>query len=492
MTLSATYDDTLSRVRLSATGLAEIVTTEPWVVSSATVTADAATTTTMQPGPPQVAAGDLLLAVGGIDTDGSQGGAGFTAEAGWELVSAETSTANALHGKVWQKLADAGDVADGTGVPYQWGFESNSSGAVVILAVRDHAEDPLVVAPTWNTRDTPEPAEAGADAQDAPSVTPGAGALVVHMWGGQSEAGGPYPYTLPSGVTEVDQQYVDTWMQLAVGWQVQTTSDATGPATATTADRTFAYTAMSLAVGPAQIASGDTATVERTVDGVRWSTVRGGDAVPINASGGARIDDYEFTPNVANTYRVTAGATTQSATITPPMSQVWIKNVARPFLNRAVTVVNWGPVGRPSRGGTFAVVGRTMPVAVTDVRGSRTYELELMFPDPDGAEDFDTVLAAGDPVLVHVPGGDDCLLPRSMYAVVGDYEIDRKMPRSPRRYFTLPLTEVAAPAPEIVGATVTWQSIVNAFATWSDLLDTEATWHDVAERIGEADEVIVP
>lgn len=183
---------------------------------------------------------------------------------------------------------------------------------------------------------------------------------------------------------------------------------------------------------------------------------------------------------------------TDTAEITPPLASVWIKNIARPFLNRRVTVTDWSAISRPARGGTFEVVGRTMPVAVTDVRGSRRYELTVTFPDPHAADDFDTVMASGDPVFVHVPSDPDCLVPRSMYAVVGEYEIDRRTPRARRRYVSLPLTEVAAPSPSIVGATVTWQSIVNTFATWDDLIDAEDTWESVAERIGDPDEVIVP
>jgi len=48
-----------------------------------------------------------------------------------------------------------------------------------------------------------------------------------------------------------------------------------------------------------------TATVERSTNLINWSPVRGGDPAPV--SGGVlQIDDYEFTPNVANHYRVTA------------------------------------------------------------------------------------------------------------------------------------------------------------------------------------------
>jgi hypothetical protein len=53
------------------------------------------------------------------------------------------------------------------------------------------------------------------------------------------------------------------------------------------------------------IASGvDTVLFERSIDGVTWSTVRGGAAVPVVA-GGAVLWDAEFAASVTNTYRAT-------------------------------------------------------------------------------------------------------------------------------------------------------------------------------------------
>ncbi len=56
----------------------------------------------------------------------------------------------------------------------------------------------------------------------------------------------------------------------------------------------------------------DYALVERSTDGIAWTTVRGGDKVGLTAGAG-KLDDYEFAAGVANTYRVTA---VDSATIT--------------------------------------------------------------------------------------------------------------------------------------------------------------------------------
>lgn len=196
-------------------------------------------------------------------------------------------------------------------------------------------------------------------------------------------------------------------------------------------------------------------------------------------------DDAAYVDNV-----VFSGFPIQSSTVTPTLAGVWLKSIARPFLNRTVTVTDWSEVSRRSRNGVFDVVGRSVPVAVTDLRSGREYELTVMESTPAAADELDTVLASGDPVLVHVP--PDCLVPRSMYAVVGDVAVSRASARGLRRYFRLPLTEVAPPGPDVVGATVTCQTVLNAYATCADVLAAHPTCLDLLELIGDPTDVIVP
>lgn len=237
------------------------------------------------------------------------------------------------------------------------------------------------------------------------------------------------------------------------------------------------------------------AAVERSVDGVRWTTVRGGESVPVDNNLAAAIDDYEFVPDVANTYRFRilspdgVQTQTQTTTITPMIGTVWLKSIARPFLNRPVTVVGYSEVTRPDRGGVFDVVGRSFPVAVTDVKGSRRYTLDVLTETLDQAAELDIILAAGDPMLIQAPAAS--AVP-GMYAVIGDVTATRTGRASTRRVFSLPLTEVAAPGPGIVGATVTWQSVITAFDTWADVNTAEDTWQDLNDLIGDPTEVVAP
>ncbi|MBK1785139.1 hypothetical protein [Prauserella cavernicola] len=179
----------------------------------------------------------------------------------------------------------------------------------------------------------------------------------------------------------------------------------------------------------------------------------------------------------------------EQATVTPAMTGVWIKNVQRPYLNRRVVVTDFGQITRPARGGVFEVVSRSLPVAVTDLRGSRRYPLTITAANLDLAEDLDYCFATGEPVLLHVPPG--CPFP-GMYAVIGDISTDKHSKRTLRRFLELPLTEVAAPPGTLVGETVLYADLLAAFATYADLLATEPTYADVLDRIADPEDVIVP
>jgi hypothetical protein len=182
----------------------------------------------------------------------------------------------------------------------------------------------------------------------------------------------------------------------------------------------------------------------------------------------------------------------ETASVTPTLTDLWLKNIAKPFLNRKIVVTDYSTIVQPSRSGSFPIVGRKAEIAVTDVRGGNRYSITVRTNTAAEASDLKAVLALGDTVLLHVPhtyrgmpGG---------YYLVGDLSTDRNLAsdRSERRYHQLPLQEVAAPSDVVVGTTVVWQNIISSFATWSDLIAAESTWGDVMDRIGTPSDVVVP
>lgn len=246
----------------------------------------------------------------------------------------------------------------------------------------------------------------------------------------------------------------------------------------------------------------DYATVDRTTDGVTYTTVRGASEVGVTTGCELEtfVDDYEFPVGELITYRVRVfdedGAVlfTTTCQITVTLDQVWLKSIGRPFLNIPVDcVLNPSPIVRRARNGIFPIVGRSFPVAVTDLRGSREVLLRVVTRTTEEREDLDLLLASGDPIYVQTPLAYP--LP-TMYAVIGDTAearpVRNRLCDNDWRLWDLPLTEVAAPGPDVVGSTSTWQTVVNTYATWADVLAAHSSWASLLELIGDGSEVIVP
>lgn len=246
----------------------------------------------------------------------------------------------------------------------------------------------------------------------------------------------------------------------------------------------------------------DHAVVDRTTDGVTYTVVRGATDVGVTVTGCAlehTVDDYEFPVGVPVTYRVRSftdgdylGVTT-TCQITVNLDQVWFKSIGRPFLNQVMDcVLNPSPVTRRARNGISPIVGRSFPVATTDLRMSREVTVQVVTQTTEQRQDLDLLLASGDPIFVQTPAGHP--LP-TMYAVIEDTAEERpvlnRLCNNDWRLWSLPLVEVAAPGPDVVGSTSTWQTVVSTYATWADVMLAHPSWADLLELIGDGTEVIV-
>lgn len=180
----------------------------------------------------------------------------------------------------------------------------------------------------------------------------------------------------------------------------------------------------------------------------------------------------------------------QTSSITPTLDSVWLKSIARPFLNQRVTEIQRSEreVTRRARAGIFTVVGRTLPIAVSTVRGSREWTMYVRTYTDNDATNLDFALASGDVLLVQAPASCDT---ETGYVSVGDVTRTNHPLRPLKKTFTLPMTEVAPPGPDVVGSSSTWQTVLNTYATWADVLTANLTWADVLTLIGSGSEVIV-
>lgn len=245
--------------------------------------------------------------------------------------------------------------------------------------------------------------------------------------------------------------------------------------------------------------AGATLTVERSTDLVHWTTVRGGASLDVSADA-LPLDDYEFTPDAENQYRLLVYdgdvgilLHTFIDALEVFLTDVWIKSPARPFLNRTVHVETFGDIDSPDNGAVFTIVGRSRGVARTDVHGPASHELHVYANDRAAADAMEKVVVSGDVILVQAP--------TSVNVPTGYFYVARtKMHRWPTanadftepRSYVLPLTEVEAPRPSIGSASITWRGVANRFASWQSVLDAEASWRALMELIGSPDDVIVP
>lgn len=232
---------------------------------------------------------------------------------------------------------------------------------------------------------------------------------------------------------------------------------------------------------------------------VSYDTVRGG--WPVTVSGqNANLDDYEWTPGVATTYRVqsyTASSLTPIATydvtITQDLDAVWLKVPAAPYLNMPVEVLDRSEVTRRSRAGVFDVVGRSLPVMVGDVASSIAYTLALLTRTPADETNLDYLFASGEVVYLQLPSAVD-YIPGGYFSVgdTGRTSYDKGGEVAPLRQWSVPLTEVAAPGPDVIGPAYTWTSVLADYASWNAVLAANATWGDLLQRTGTPSDVIVP
>lgn len=237
------------------------------------------------------------------------------------------------------------------------------------------------------------------------------------------------------------------------------------------------------------------AVFDRTTDAVNYTTVRGASHVTVTAQN-ASAQDFEFPAGVATTYRVRSynGAdvlqSTQTVVNTQDLTAVWFKSISRAFLNQSNKVTEVGTITRPFRGGLFDVIGRSFPVVVSDVRGSKQLVLQVNTITDAQRDNFDYLLASGDPVFVHVPS-TNVKVQSGYFAITNSSEALVGIP-SDQRFFDLSLTEVAAPTAEVVPVTITWQGVKNLYPTWTALKAANATWTALKARTGVPSDVIIP
>lgn len=243
-------------------------------------------------------------------------------------------------------------------------------------------------------------------------------------------------------------------------------------------------------------ASTDHVTVERAVAPyVQWTMVRGWAVQPVSSTSVSYFD-YEFPEGVPYSYRVreydASGvqlAATDYAVSAVTFAEPWLKVPAAPFLNTPVVIADRGDITNRSRSALFDVKGRTDPIQIGDVRASGSYTLQLLTETAADEQNLEYTLSTGDVVFLHLPAEERTVL--GGYFSVADVSRNSTMRRSPRRLWSLPLTRVVPPGPDVAGAGYTIASMLAEYATCADVLADNATIGALLARTGSPADVIV-
>lgn len=219
------------------------------------------------------------------------------------------------------------------------------------------------------------------------------------------------------------------------------------------------------------------------------------------SSTGFTVYDYTFATDVPLVYQLdwydvsfTVIGSATSSPVTPTSGgNTWLKSVFRPYLNRQVTITEYGPSALPGRTGLLPILGQQNPVAVTDFRQSRSFVLTLLAANDAERLALELFLSFGDLVFLQTPGGQD-VIDHNFFAVtdVKSRRVGEKA--SQFRYLDLTLQQVSEPSYLIPAYTATWGAIVAAFTAWGTgsgtVTNTFASWNAVNAYIASPSDVI--
>lgn len=218
----------------------------------------------------------------------------------------------------------------------------------------------------------------------------------------------------------------------------------------------------------------------------RWLEVRNGRVAVEDGTFVRTVDVYEFSHGATMEFRIqglssSEGqpdviAQTRTVDVGPVPERVWLKFISRPYLNRRVELVDWSEVAQRARAARYDVAGAALPVVVTDVHSGREFSVQVAVHTLADREALRTALTAGVPIFFHTPSTIAC---PTVYASVGDVRYTRPAPRSLRSIFTVPLTEVAAPPPSVVGVGLTYAVLATQAATYGDVAELYPTYSDM-------------
>lgn len=322
------------------------------------------------------------------------------------------------------------------------------------------------------------------------ALTPDSGAGASFTAGSTSVTlvPGPSDVVLPGVATDITTITGTATGQGSPTAVSSTTIGATATAFATKIDYDDSRGRVRLEVDDLPSAAVRAVVYAKTQNQSQYREVRGGRVSVENGAFSRPVDHYEYAMGGVTTYKIVTLSSSENVpdvivgqsivSYTDTRDQAWLKFIALPYLNRKITLADPGPITRESRAGIFNVIGQSEPVVVTDVHSSRRVSIKIITRTTVERNDLDLALSQGAPVFLHVP--PESPVP-SMYAVVTGYSFDRIDQKKEPAIFEVPLIEVSAPPPSVVGSTMTVQRLLDLHATVQDVLNSYNTVQGVLD-----------
>lgn len=208
-------------------------------------------------------------------------------------------------------------------------------------------------------------------------------------------------------------------------------------------------------------------------------------------------DDAGNTWTINGSASIVGSGALESASIIPDLEgETWLKSIRYPALNRVTECNLWQDIDRSFQGGIFPVQGRSLPVAVTDLRQGRRYVLQVVTRTPEQERDLELALTASGTFFLHV-AHEEVVECENTSAIPGGYfVIDTTNQRratvgSQTMVWTLPMIAVAPPEPQVAGTTLTWRTVERLYGSWTALWASNSTWRDLWATIADPDDMVV-
>lgn len=237
--------------------------------------------------------------------------------------------------------------------------------------------------------------------------------------------------------------------------------------------------------------------------------VRGTDMITISGASAA-VSDYEFPQFRSVEYRLelydgdVLDATISTGTISGepeayfdsqgalPLYGAWIQSVTQPSLNQACFVEKFPPWKRSGK--ILAknnVLGRSLPVMVTDVMGGREGEFSFwvgdVLPPPfdqtESIEEYELLFNEGD-ILLFRAYNENLNGIHPLYFIVESATYDNKAKDGKLGQFNYKVTYVETDRPAtgtISVSNVLWDDVSTTFADWDEVFNNRATWFEVLQ-----------